>query len=191
MNLSNFRIKTTLAGLAILAGTVIPASPTFAQNTYANAVFAGNDVDSTPMYVCAGIWNNGVNNGVYPGKSRANSGTCDISYAGLEHWVPLSNSILLQGPPTLSVDINDGEAAEYRYTWEPSSELQQIPGTAIPTGFENGYSLYSCRVSQNGYYTVGKLRLDKVCYYGFASYEASATSYDVLTLDTFGISTIR
>lgn len=67
MNLNNFRIKTTLACLAIFAGTVIPASPTFAQNILANAVYGGNDTDGTPMYVCAGI----ANNAVYPGKRRS------------------------------------------------------------------------------------------------------------------------
>ncbi|MEH2438561.1 MAG: DM9 repeat-containing protein [Nostoc sp.] len=173
MNFSTFCIKSTLASLAIVAGTIIPASSTFAQNIPANAVFGGNDFDGTPMYVCAVIWNNGV----YPGKSRLNSGTCDISYGGLEHWLPLSNSVVLTQP--LKSDPNK----EFDYYWQASSSQQIIPGNALPIGFENGHSLYSCRASYNGGTAIGKLTPDGLCYFGI-NIEIFASSYDVLAIGT-------
>lgn len=185
MNFSTFCIKSTLASLAILAGTIIPASSTFAQSIPANAVFGGNDFDSTPMYVCAGIWNNGVNNAVYPGKSRSNSGTCDISYGGLEHWVPLSSSVVLTNIPQTSTDLQS------EFYWEASSSQQPIPGDAIPTGFENGYSLYSCQASYNGGTVIGKLTNLKLCYFGYGGYEFSASSYNVLAITQLRVTFVR
>ncbi|MBN3945276.1 MAG: DUF3421 domain-containing protein [Nostoc sp. NMS7] len=171
MNLSNFRIKTTLACLAILAGTVIPASSTFAQSVPTNAVLGGNDTDGTPLYVCSGIYNNAV----YGGKYRSDRNYCDMSYAGSEVFSSPYNYVVVTYP----LDVNNKGQRTALY-WEPSSYLQAIPGDAVPTGFENGYSLYSCRASYNGGIAIGKVIQQKLCDFGYGGLEISTTSYDVL-----------
>ncbi|MBG1263985.1 DM9 repeat-containing protein [Nostoc commune] len=171
MNLSNFRIKSTLAGLAILAGTVIPASSTFAENIPIppNAVFGGYDTDGTALYVCSGIYNNGV----HPGKRPSNSDNCYIGYGGYEVFSPSSSSVVLTNPFNVSNRIP-------KFYWITSSDQQPIPINAVPTGFERGYSLYSCRASYNGGTAIGKLTDLKLCYFGYGGREISANSYDVL-----------
>lgn len=175
INLSNFRIKSTLASLVILASTVIPASSAFAQSIPipANAIFGGYDFDGTPMYVCSGIWNNAV----YGGKRRSDGNSCDMSYGGSE--VFSSNFVVLTNPNQTNANHIS------KFYWEASSNQQPIPADAVPTGFENGYSLYSCRASYNGGTAIGKLTNLKLCYFGYSYIEAFTSSYDVLALTTY------
>ncbi|MHC5821314.1 MAG: DM9 repeat-containing protein [Nostoc sp.] len=172
MNLSKFRIKSALACLAILAGTVIPASSTFAQSIGipANAVIGGNDTDGTVLYVCSGIYNNQV----YGGKRRSDGNSCDMSYGGSEVFSSSSNYVVLTNP--LNVNIRGQRTVLY---WEPSSNLKPIPGDAVPTGFENGYSLYSCRGTYNGGTGIGKI-IGGNCNFGYGGLEIIVNSYDVL-----------
>ena len=171
MNLSNFRIKTALTCLTILAGITVPASSTFAQNIPTNAVYGGNDTDGTPLYVCSGIYNNAV----YGGKYRSDRNYCDMSYAGSEVFSSPYNYVVLTSP--LNVNNNGQRTAYY---WEHSSYLKPIPGDAVPTGFENGYSLYSCRASYNGGTAIGKVIASKFCDFGYGGLEIVVNSYDVL-----------
>lgn len=119
-----------------------------------NAVAGGYEPGRT-LYICQAYLN-----GVQPGKVVA--GNCNITYGGQE--IPMSNFRILVG---------NG----FRWRW---SAFGNVPGNAVPGGYEKGRPLYICQARYADGIHPGKIVRGN-CNIGYNGSEIPIPEYRVLT----------
>jgi hypothetical protein len=77
--------EVLLGTVPVEAVAVTPGAPLPAE-----AVVGGYDIDGTPLYPCSAPFQGGI----HPGKTRADWGTCDVSWGGGEHWIASFNVLV-------------------------------------------------------------------------------------------------
>jgi hypothetical protein len=117
-----------------------------------SGALVGGSEDGRALYICRAIYNNGI----HPGKFRADLGGCNIGWGGKEVTVP-SYTFL------------------YPHWEKTVTEVEYAPGT------EGGKPLYICRAPyQNGLHP-GKYRQDLGgCNIGWGGKEVTVTNYELL-----------
>jgi hypothetical protein len=146
--LANYQVLVALNPAMPIA--VVPASNGFVPQ---DAIRGGTDVDGTPLYICAAIFDGGS----HPGKLHSSFGGCNISYGGVEHTI---SSYIVFRPNWLG-----------------------IPNFDFPAGIDtDGSALHVCRAFSGGNLYPGKTRATwKTCNFGLAGKEEAATVYEILS----------
>jgi hypothetical protein len=121
------------------------------------AIRGGTDTDGTPLYVCLAT---SSTFGTAPGKTRANWGSCDVGYNGVENFVS-SYTVLV---PQFASATSGYPSGAY------------TPGTD-----SNGSPLGICTESYDSATQVGKALEGGNCHFGYGGSETSpSASYKVL-----------
>jgi len=112
----------------------------------ANSIIGGYDLDGTPLHVCQALFGGGL----VPGKTRTPWTSCDVSYAGAEHFVSSYNVLI----PTFKAATN---------VFAAGSE-------------SNGNVLGVCQASYQNSTQVGKYLTSGLCAFPFGGMEIGVTA---------------
>jgi Protein of unknown function (DUF3421) len=143
-----------------------------------DAIRGGTDVDGMPLYLCSGIFKNGI----YPGKLR--TGNCRIGVGRKEVVISPPSFVILTNP------------SKTRFKWVRIGQGTPRPNNTVATGQAKGLPQYVCRI--NPYIKQGfsnsiqpgrdsglttNPSLGGGCIIGFGGRKIRATNYEVLTVE--------
>jgi hypothetical protein len=160
MNKAILKSFTAVVGaLAMHGALALPAhaDPNWTAGSAPDALVGGVDGDGTPLQICRANYNGGL----HPGKTRADWGSCDVSFGGGEYWLTNYETLV----PAWVTTSGGG-----------------IPQDSIPVGKEsNGNPLFVCRANYGGGVQLGKLAQGyDGCFVPFGGSELHLPNYDVL-----------